>query len=34
VARNAASMRHPIPAALWEELKGEELFPAHAPVPD
>jgi D-threo-aldose 1-dehydrogenase len=33
VARNAASMRHPIPAALWEELKGENLLPAHAPVP-
>jgi D-threo-aldose 1-dehydrogenase len=33
VARNAASMRHPIPAALWEELKAEKLLPAHAPVP-
>jgi D-threo-aldose 1-dehydrogenase len=33
VARNTASMRHAIPAALWDELKAEQLLPAHAPVP-
>jgi D-threo-aldose 1-dehydrogenase len=32
VARNAALMRHPIPADLWAELKVERLLPAHAPV--
>jgi D-threo-aldose 1-dehydrogenase len=33
VARNTASMRHAIPAALWDELKARQLLPAHAPVP-
>jgi D-threo-aldose 1-dehydrogenase len=33
VARNTASMRHAIPAALWDELKAEQLLPAHSPVP-
>ncbi len=32
VARNVALMRHPVPAALWDELKDEKLIPAHAPV--
>jgi D-threo-aldose 1-dehydrogenase len=32
VARNAALMRHPIPDALWADLKTERLLPAHAPV--
>jgi D-threo-aldose 1-dehydrogenase len=32
VARNVALMRHPIPAALWAELKAEGLLPAEAPV--
>jgi D-threo-aldose 1-dehydrogenase len=31
VARNAAFMRHPIPGALWAELKRERLLPANAP---
>jgi D-threo-aldose 1-dehydrogenase len=26
-------MRHPIPAALWDELRAERLIPADAPVP-
>lgn len=33
VTRNVASFRHPIPAALWEELKQEGLLRADAPTP-
>jgi D-threo-aldose 1-dehydrogenase len=33
VARNVAYMRHPIPAALWAELKAEGLLPPQAPIP-
>lgn len=33
VARNLALMRHPIPAALWSELKEEGLLPALALTP-
>jgi D-threo-aldose 1-dehydrogenase len=32
VARNAAFMRHAIPAALWTELKAEGLLPAYCPT--
>lgn len=32
VERNLASMQHPIPAALWAELKQDGLLPAHAPA--
>lgn len=32
-AQNLALMRHPIPAALWAELKEERLIPETAPVP-
>ncbi|MFO1303444.1 MAG: aldo/keto reductase [Burkholderiales bacterium] len=32
VTRNVALMRHPIPDAMWDELKSEGLIPAHAPV--
>jgi D-threo-aldose 1-dehydrogenase len=32
--RDAAEMfRHPVPAALWEELIAEKLLPAGVPVP-
>lgn len=30
---NAASMRVAIPAAVWEELKREQVIEADAPVP-
>ena len=33
VTRNAALMRHDIPAALWDALKGEGLLVADAPIP-
>jgi D-threo-aldose 1-dehydrogenase len=33
VERNLSLMRHPIPPALWAELKRERLIPAHAPTP-
>ena len=33
VADNLALLRHPIPAALWGELKAAGLLPALAPVP-
>lgn len=33
VERNVAALRHPIPAAMWEELKHESLLRADAPVP-
>ncbi|MET3900232.1 D-threo-aldose 1-dehydrogenase [Devosia sp. UYZn731] len=33
VGRNIESMRHPIPAALWAELKQEGLLRADAPTP-
>jgi D-threo-aldose 1-dehydrogenase len=32
VARNLALLRHPIPAALWAELKEEALLPEAAPT--
>ncbi|MFI1964966.1 aldo/keto reductase [Streptomyces pathocidini] len=33
-AQDAAKMfRHPVPAALWEELRAEGLLPEHVPVP-
>ena len=32
VARNVALMRHPIPEAMWHEMKREGLIPADAPV--
>ncbi|MCC6175873.1 MAG: aldo/keto reductase [Chloroflexi bacterium] len=31
--QNVAFMQHPIPAALWQELKAEGLLPEEAPVP-
>jgi D-threo-aldose 1-dehydrogenase len=32
--RDAAEMyRHPVPAALWDELRAEKLLPAEVPVP-
>jgi D-threo-aldose 1-dehydrogenase len=31
---NIALMSHPIPSALWEELRHEKLLPAHVPTPD
>jgi D-threo-aldose 1-dehydrogenase len=32
--RDAAAMfRHPVPAALWEELRAEKLLPDGVPVP-
>jgi D-threo-aldose 1-dehydrogenase len=34
VQRNLAAMAHPIPAALWRDLKGEGLLRQDAPVPD
>lgn len=33
VTRNVAAFRHPIPAALWMELKHERLLRADAPTP-
>jgi D-threo-aldose 1-dehydrogenase len=33
VQQNVATMRHPIPADLWAELKSERLIRADAPVP-
>ena len=33
VTRNVAAFRHPIPAALWTELKHEGLLRADAPTP-
>jgi D-threo-aldose 1-dehydrogenase len=33
VERNVAAFRHPIPTALWEELKAEGLLRADAPTP-
>jgi D-threo-aldose 1-dehydrogenase len=30
---NAEHARHPIPAALWNDLKGEELIRSDAPTP-
>jgi D-threo-aldose 1-dehydrogenase len=33
VERNAASLRHPIPGGLWEELKAAGLMRADAPTP-
>jgi D-threo-aldose 1-dehydrogenase len=33
VERNVASFRHPIPAAMWEELKATGLMRADAPTP-
>ena len=33
VTRNIAAFRHPIPPALWEELKHEGLLRADAPTP-
>jgi D-threo-aldose 1-dehydrogenase len=33
VTRNVAAFRHPIPAALWAELKHEDLLRADAPTP-
>ena len=33
VAETIQRLRHPIPAALWSELKGEGLLPADAPTP-
>ncbi|MEO3752041.1 aldo/keto reductase [Streptomyces sp. B6B3] len=34
-ARDAAAMlRHPVPAALWDELRAEGLLPDHVPVPE
>ncbi|WP_049569657.1 aldo/keto reductase [Streptomyces sp. SBT349] len=30
----AAMARHPVPAALWEELRAEGLLPADVPVPE
>lgn len=33
VRENAALMRAPVPAALWQELKTEGLLPADAPTP-
>jgi D-threo-aldose 1-dehydrogenase len=33
VGRNIESMRHPIPDALWAELKQEDLLRADAPTP-
>ena len=33
VTRNVAAFRHPIPPALWEELKHEGLLRADAPTP-
>jgi len=32
VARNVAFMRHPVPAAMWADLKQDGLLPAHAPT--
>ena len=32
VARNLALLRHPVPRALWDDLKEEKLLPAHAPT--
>ena len=34
VAQNAARLRHPIPAALWDELRHEGLIAPAAPTPD
>jgi D-threo-aldose 1-dehydrogenase len=34
VAENAARLRHPIPPALWAELRHEGLLAATAPTPD
>lgn len=34
VARNLVLLRHPIPVALWHELKDARLLPAHAPTPE
>ena len=33
VRQNVENFRHPIPAALWSELKREGLIAAHAPTP-
>lgn len=33
ILRNIASMRHPIPDAMWAELKHEKLLRADAPTP-
>lgn len=33
VAQNLSRLRHPVPIALWAELKEEGLIPVHAPVP-
>ena len=33
VANNLQLLHHPIPAALWADLKAEGLLPAHAPTP-
>jgi D-threo-aldose 1-dehydrogenase len=33
VAENAAHLRRPIPAALWQELRHEGLLDPAAPVP-
>ncbi len=30
---NFRMVEHPIPAALWEELRGEGLIPPEAPTP-
>jgi D-threo-aldose 1-dehydrogenase len=34
VARNLALLRHPIPSALWGDLKHNGLLPMHAPTPE
>jgi D-threo-aldose 1-dehydrogenase len=33
VEDNVRMVEHPIPAALWSELKGEGLIAAAAPIP-
>jgi D-threo-aldose 1-dehydrogenase len=33
VHRNLALMRHPVPSALWQDLKAAGLIPADAPTP-
>ena len=30
---NVRMFQHPVPAALWEDLKAEGLLPAEAPTP-
>lgn len=34
IEANARHMAHPIPAAFWDALKGEDLLPAGLPVPE